>query len=78
MEKLIILKNSLHKLCVCDNLSSLYILIMILNFVYSHVDEIYFPQTSDVCSNMYILYMYDVILKVAAINANVIKKINER
>ena len=29
---------------------------------------------------MYILYMYvyDVILKVAAINANVIKKINER
>lgn len=51
---------------------------MILNFVYSYVDEIYFPQTSDVCSNMYILYMYDVILKVAAINANVIKKINER
>ena len=43
VEKLIILKNSLHKLRVCDNLSSLYILIMILNFVYSHVDEIYFP-----------------------------------
>ena len=43
VEKLIILKNSLHKLRVCDNSSSLYILIMILNFVYSHVDEIYFP-----------------------------------
>lgn len=43
VEKLIIFKNSLHKIHVFDNLSSLYILIMILNFVYSHVDEIYFP-----------------------------------
>lgn len=43
VEKLIIFKNSLHKIHVCDNLSSLYILIVILNFVYSHVDEIYFP-----------------------------------
>jgi len=43
VEKLIIFKNSLHKIHVCDNLSSLYILIMTLNFVYSHVDEIYFP-----------------------------------
>lgn len=41
--KLIILKNSLHKIHLCDNLSSLYISIMILNLVYSHVDEIYFP-----------------------------------